>query len=238
MEHRRRRRRRFRRAGAAAVAVAGATALAVGLARPGTASPGTGGARDAAAAAAARPMENLGRGVVAVRSGESDVLVSWRLLGLDPENIGFNVCRAAGGGDWSQINDDVVTDRTNFVDSGAVSSPWTPMPPTNAVHRLAMADRLRTRIAAADWAAHAGVPLVFGEGWIGYTPLHGTFEERPVGAAFCRPARAESARAGVWGSVVCSNAAPHHPMWRDVTLQRDCTALLHAHPGHAERSAG
>ncbi|GAA2127221.1 cellulase-like family protein [Streptomyces synnematoformans] len=108
-----------------------------------------------------------------------------------------------------------------------------------AVHRLAMADRLRTWIAAAaDWAAHAGVPLVFGEGWIGYTPLHGTFEEGPVGAAFCRLALAESARAGAWGSVVCSNAAPHHPMWRDVTLQRDCAALLHGHPGHAERPAG
>lgn len=32
---------------------------------------------------AKRPMENLGRGVVAVRQNETTVLVSWRLLGLE-----------------------------------------------------------------------------------------------------------------------------------------------------------
>ena len=96
-----------------------------------------------------------------------------------------------------------------------------------ATHRTAMRHQLTTWIdAAADWAAETGVPLVFGEGWIGYTPLHGTFEEGPVGAAFCRTAAAEAARVGAWGSVVCSNAAPHHPMWQDVTLQRECNALL------------
>ncbi|MCC8242923.1 cellulase-like family protein [Saccharothrix luteola] len=96
-----------------------------------------------------------------------------------------------------------------------------------ATHRTAMRQQLTTWIdAAADWAAETDVPLVFGEGWIGYTPLHGTFEEGPVGAAFCRTAAAEAARVGAWGSVVCSNAAPHHPMWQDVTLQRECNALL------------
>ncbi|GAB4006388.1 hypothetical protein GCM10029992_56900 [Glycomyces albus] len=44
----------------------------------------------------ARPMEDLGRGVVAVRSDNS-VLVSWRLLGLDPDDIGFNVYRSTDG---------------------------------------------------------------------------------------------------------------------------------------------
>ncbi|GAA2342008.1 cellulase-like family protein [Streptomyces violaceusniger] len=96
-----------------------------------------------------------------------------------------------------------------------------------AVHRLAMEQRLVTWIeAAADWAAGNGVPLVFGEGWIGYTPLHGTFEEGPVGAAFCRRAVEESARVGAWGAVVCSNAAPQHPMWQDIALQRECNAVL------------
>lgn len=96
-----------------------------------------------------------------------------------------------------------------------------------AEHRHAMEQRLDTWVAAAaDWAADTGVPLVFGEGWIGYTPLHGTFEEGPVGAAFCRRAATAAARVGARGSVVCSNAAPHHPMWRDVALQRECHALL------------
>ncbi|WP_460497505.1 rhamnogalacturonan lyase family protein [Glycomyces tarimensis] len=66
-----------------------------------------------------RPMEDLGRGVVAVRSSGSEVLVSWRLLGLDPEGIGFNVHRSTGGGSWERINGGVVTGATNFVDGGA-----------------------------------------------------------------------------------------------------------------------
>lgn len=75
---------------------------------------------------------------------------------------------------------------------------------------------------AADNARARGVPLAFGEGWVGYTPLHGTFEEGPVGAELCRRAVAESARVGAWGTIVCSNAAPQHPMWADVALQVEC----------------
>ncbi|KAK2768752.1 hypothetical protein FQN54_000608 [Arachnomyces sp. PD_36] len=66
-----------------------------------------------------RPMENLGRGVVAVRSSEEDVLIGWRLLGLDPEDIGFNVYRSTGDGDPELLNPEVITNASNFVDSGA-----------------------------------------------------------------------------------------------------------------------
>lgn len=88
-------------------------------------------------------------------------------------------------------------------------------------HRRAMRATLDTWIdVAADWAAERSVPLVFGEGWVGYTPLHGTFEEGPVGAEICEHAVRRSAQVGAWGTLVCSNAAPHHPMWNDVSLQR------------------
>jgi hypothetical protein len=88
-------------------------------------------------------------------------------------------------------------------------------------HRRAMRATLDTWIdVAADWAAERSVPLVFGEGWVGYTPLHGTFEEGPVGAEICAHAVARSAEVGAWGTLVCSNAAPHHPMWNDVELQK------------------
>ncbi|KAH7127591.1 hypothetical protein EDB81DRAFT_907927 [Dactylonectria macrodidyma] len=66
-----------------------------------------------------RPMENLGRGVVAVRSNASHVLVSWRLLGLDPDDIAFNVYRAAGTGKATRLNDEPLTGGTNLVDSDA-----------------------------------------------------------------------------------------------------------------------
>ena len=96
-----------------------------------------------------------------------------------------------------------------------------------------MIDTLRTWLDVAhDWAAAHRVPIVFGEGWIGYTPRDGRFEEGPVGAEFCRLAVTESIRAGAWGTVVCSNAAPQHAMWADVALQQQCNqAFASASPG-------
>ncbi|NQX30053.1 hypothetical protein HQQ81_22135 [Microbacteriaceae bacterium VKM Ac-2854] len=94
-------------------------------------------------------------------------------------------------------------------------------------HALEMRATLRMWIAvAADHAALRGIPLVFGEGWVGYTPLEGGFEEGPIGAEYCRLAMRESHRVGAWGSIVCSNAAPQHPMWADIALQRECNALF------------
>ena len=92
-----------------------------------------------------------------------------------------------------------------------------------ALHRTEMDRVLKIWIAvAADFAASRGIPLVFGEGWVGYTPLRGTFEEGPVGAEFCRLAVRESKRVDAWGTIVCSNAAPHHSMWADTELQLAC----------------
>ncbi|KAK4096237.1 polysaccharide lyase family 11 protein [Parathielavia hyrcaniae] len=70
-------------------------------------------------ASAQRPMERLGRGVVAVRSSARDVFVSWRLLGLDPDNIAFNLYRAANSGAPVKLNGSPLTGGTNFVDSTA-----------------------------------------------------------------------------------------------------------------------
>ncbi|GAA3618534.1 cellulase-like family protein [Microlunatus ginsengisoli] len=86
-----------------------------------------------------------------------------------------------------------------------------------------MITTLRLWLAVArDWAAAHRVPVVFGEGWIGYTPRDGRFEEGPVGAEFCRLAVDESTRIGARGTIVCSNAAPQHAMWADIALQRAC----------------
>jgi hypothetical protein len=88
-------------------------------------------------------------------------------------------------------------------------------------HRRAMRQTLDTWLdVAADHAAGRGIPLVFGEGWVGYTPLHANFEEGPVGAGRCEHPVRRSRSRGAWGPLVCSHAAPHHPMWDDVALQR------------------
>ncbi|MCK6079284.1 hypothetical protein KZX37_01460 [Microbacterium sp. EYE_5] len=69
-------------------------------------------------------------------------------------------------------------------------------------------------IAIAEWARWQGVPAVIGEGWVGYTPLHGGFEESETGRELAVHGIRTALDRGVWGVVPSSNAAPHHPMWQ------------------------
>src|SRR5215207_4651736 len=63
-------------------------------------------------------MENLGRGVVAVRQNETQVYVGWRLLGTEyPSDIRFNVYRAAGAESAEKLNGDPLTQTTDFTDT-------------------------------------------------------------------------------------------------------------------------
>ena len=57
-------------------------------------------------------MENLGRGVIAVRQSPSEVFVTWRYLSEDPSGIKFNVFR-----DGQRINPRPIGDVTFFVDA-------------------------------------------------------------------------------------------------------------------------
>jgi hypothetical protein len=66
--------------------------------------------------------ENLDRGVVAVRSSNNTVFVSWRFLETDPADIGFNVYRSSDGGEFIKLNSavlSVLTGGTNFTDTTA-----------------------------------------------------------------------------------------------------------------------
>jgi hypothetical protein len=54
---------------------------------------------------------------------------------------------------------------------------------------------------------------VLGEGIIGYTPLHARFEEDAVGKDIAERTIRRALKAGFAGTVLTSNAAPHHPMW-------------------------
>lgn len=58
-------------------------------------------------------MENLCRGLVAARSGSANFL-SWRLMGYEDPETGFNVYR-----DGTKVNSEPITDSTNYLDSGA-----------------------------------------------------------------------------------------------------------------------
>jgi hypothetical protein len=64
-------------------------------------------------------MEPLGRGVVALRSTTTDVVIGWRVLGTDPPDVSFNLYRATGGGAPVKLNATPVTGATQFVDTSA-----------------------------------------------------------------------------------------------------------------------
>ena len=72
-----------------------------------------------ATASAQYTVENLGRGVIAIRASESTVYVGWRLLGTDPSSVAFNVYRATGSGAPVKVNQAPLATTTNLVDTSA-----------------------------------------------------------------------------------------------------------------------
>lgn len=70
-------------------------------------------------ASAQRQMENLSRGIVAVKQGDEGVYVGWRLFGTDPEELAFNLYRVTDGSDAVKVNRAPITDSTNFTDRDA-----------------------------------------------------------------------------------------------------------------------
>lgn len=67
-------------------------------------------------------MERLSRGVIAVRTNNTQVYVGWRLFGTDPAGLAFNVYRSSNGGTPALLNGTPLTTTTNFVDSSATLS--------------------------------------------------------------------------------------------------------------------
>jgi len=72
--------------------------------------------------AAQRQMERLGRGLVAVKQSDGKTWVGWRSLGTDPDGVGFNLYRSAGGAAPVRLNARPLEGPTNFVDASADSS--------------------------------------------------------------------------------------------------------------------
>jgi hypothetical protein len=68
---------------------------------------------------AVRAVENLDRGMVAIRTGETSVYLGWRLLASDPATRVFNVYRSTNGGAPVKLNETPMADGTNFVDPSA-----------------------------------------------------------------------------------------------------------------------
>ena len=62
-------------------------------------------------ASAQRQMENLNRGLIAIRS-ENQIYIGWRLFGTDPADIGFNLYSGK-----VKLNKTPITASTNYVDT-------------------------------------------------------------------------------------------------------------------------
>ena len=71
----------------------------------------------AGSAPAQRQMENLTRGIVAVKQ-PGGVFVGWRLFATDPDAVAFNLYRIAGGAP-ARVNEAPITGATNYVDAQA-----------------------------------------------------------------------------------------------------------------------
>jgi len=96
--------------GAGGVAAGGAT---------GTGGMATGGVVGGTPASGKREMESLDRGVIAINQGGGKVYVGWRMFGLDPGSIAFNVYRSAAGAAAVKLNTSPITATTDYVDTGA-----------------------------------------------------------------------------------------------------------------------
>jgi len=67
-----------------------------------------------------RQMEDLSRGMVAVRLPSGSVFLSWRLLGAESESSVFNLYRIVKGAPAVRINPKPIVQATNFVDESVL----------------------------------------------------------------------------------------------------------------------
>ncbi|MCA1745075.1 MAG: autotransporter-associated beta strand repeat-containing protein, partial [Bacteroidales bacterium] len=75
-----------------------------------------------------RQIEEINRGLIAVRTGSNSVLVSWRWLGNEPEEMAFNVYR-----DGNKLNEAPVAQSTNYLDATSENGTYTVKPILNGL---------------------------------------------------------------------------------------------------------
>lgn len=65
---------------------------------------------------AQRWMENINRATVAVQLEGDSIYIGWRMLGTDPDEIGFNLFRVVGEDEAILLNTKPITLTTNYID--------------------------------------------------------------------------------------------------------------------------
>jgi rhamnogalacturonan endolyase len=65
---------------------------------------------------AQRQMENLDRGLIAIRTEGDSVYIGWRMLGTEPDEIAFNIYRQSRNEKPAKLNKKPIVESTNYVD--------------------------------------------------------------------------------------------------------------------------
>lgn len=90
-----------------------------------------------ASAAPLRWVEDLDRGLVAIRQESDSVFLSWRHLGNEPQNVQFHVDRFARGGEWERLTRFPI-ERTCFIDESfnpSLDQAWAITPVVNGAEQ-------------------------------------------------------------------------------------------------------
>ncbi|MBK7133067.1 MAG: rhamnogalacturonan lyase [Bacteroidales bacterium] len=64
-----------------------------------------------------RQMENLNRGLIAVRTTGDSVYIGWRMLGTESDGVAYNLYRQGGNGKPVKLNKKPLSESTNYVDA-------------------------------------------------------------------------------------------------------------------------
>ncbi|MCZ0703168.1 hypothetical protein J2T56_001394 [Natronobacillus azotifigens] len=106
------------------------------------------------------------------------------------------------------------------------------------LYKQAMLQKVNDRFKdISEWASGHDLPIVIGEGYVGYTPLLAQFEEGPVGKDIAEYCVKKGMELDFWGMVLCSNCAPHHPFWSDISWQKKWNQFILGachHPNYVE----
>ncbi|MCX6261956.1 MAG: hypothetical protein NTY95_14200, partial [Bacteroidia bacterium] len=65
---------------------------------------------------AQRQMENLDRGLIAIRTEGDSVYIGWRMMGTEPDEIAFNIYRQSRNEKPAKLNKKPIVESTNYVD--------------------------------------------------------------------------------------------------------------------------
>ncbi|WP_439484061.1 rhamnogalacturonan lyase [Cyclobacterium plantarum] len=105
-----------------------------------------------------RQMEYLDRGLVAVKNETGGIFLSWRLLGDEPVDTGFDLYRRYAGAKAEKINSAPITEATNFVDGQAD-------PGRNPVYFIKGAAQRESREVTVWKKEYLEIPLQTPEGY-------------------------------------------------------------------------